>query len=127
MSTQPIGEPIVLPSGAIAPFSPAYKANDMLFLSGQVAFEEDGSLSSGEIGHQTRLCLESIENILSLEGLDRTNIVKLTIWITKTEEFGEMNKAYSKFFGDHRPARSCVRSDLVVPNVRIEIEAVAAY
>jgi 2-iminobutanoate/2-iminopropanoate deaminase len=55
------------------------------------------------------------------------DVVKVTIWLTDTADFGGFNSAYSEFFGDHRPARATVRSDLMLPGAKVEIEAIAAY
>lgn len=127
MNKHAVGEPIVLPNGEQAPFSPAFKANGQLFISGQVAFESDGRLSDADIEQQTLLCLQAIERIAQSEGLFKTDLVKLTIWLTDTSDIVGFNKAYQAFFGEHRPARSTVRADLVVPKAKVEIEAIAVY
>lgn len=126
-SKAPVGNPITLPDGSIAPLSAAYRAKGMLFTSGQLAFDADGKLHTGDIGEQTRLCLENIRRLLVLEGLDVQDIVKVTIWLTDPSDFAGFNAAYSEFFGDHRPARSTVRSDLMLPGANVEIEAIAIY
>lgn len=123
--TGPVGDPVELPSGGFAPLSQGYIAGDFLFLSGQLPFEPDGTLCAGDIELQTRLCLERLEAVLAERGFDRSSIVKATIWLTDSSEFSGFNSAYTKFFGDHRPARSTVRSDLVLPGARVEIEAIA--
>lgn len=127
MTTYPVGDPIVLPNGKTAPFSPAYRAGDLLFVSGQIAFEEDGSLSTGDIAHQTKLCLAAIDKILAAEGLEKTAIVKCGIWLTDKDDFAAFNEVYAEYFGDHRPARFTVRSDLVVPHACVEIEVIASF
>jgi 2-iminobutanoate/2-iminopropanoate deaminase len=43
------------------------------------------------------------------------------------KDFGEFNEAYAAFLGEHRPARSTTRADLMLPSAKIEIEAIAAY
>lgn len=124
---RPVGKEIALPDGSIAPLSAAYRANGFLFTSGQLAFDETGKLHTGDIVEQTRLCLENIQRLLVLEGLSLQDVVKVTIWLTDAADFGGFNAAYSDFFGDHRPARSTVRSDLMLPGANVEIEAIAAY
>ena len=121
-----VGKEITLPDGSIAPLSAAYRANGFLFTSGQLAFDETGKLHTGDIAEQTRLCLENIQRLLVLEGLSLQDVVKVTIWLTDAADFGGFNRAYSDFFGDHRPARSTVRSDLMLPGANVEIEAIAA-
>jgi len=115
-----------LPSGATAPLSPAFAANGLLFLSGQLPFFTDGSLETGSIEAQTRQCLLNIESVLKDQGLDRSAIVKTTIWLTDVADFAGFNAAYAEFFGQTFPARSTVRSDLMLPGARVEIEVVAA-
>ncbi len=124
---RPVGKEITLPDGSIAPLSAAYAAGGFLFTSGQLAFDEAGKLYTGDIAGQTRLCLENIRRLLAGEGLSLQDVVKVTIWLTDAADFGGFNAAYSEFFGDHRPARSTVRSDLMLPGAKVEIEAIAAY
>jgi len=122
-----IGEKVILPNGEVAPLSKAYRSHDLLFLSGALPFEIDGSLSSEGIEHQTTLCLEQLAVTLALEGLTRNNLIKLTIWLTDKNNFTGFNSSYVRFFGQHRPARSTVQSELMLPGALVEIEAIAAY
>lgn len=122
----PVGNPPVLPSGVTVPLSPAYLAGGMLFLSGQLPFRADGSLETGSIDLQTRICLENIECFLIEHGLDKHCIVKTTIWLTDVADFAGFNAAYAEFFDGKFPARSTVRSDLMLPGAKVEIEVVAA-
>ncbi|WP_170150151.1 RidA family protein [Parahaliea mediterranea] len=124
---QPVGNDIVLPDGSRAPLSAAYRSAGLLFTSGQLAFDPDGALCTGSIAEQTRLCLENIQRLLALENLQTTSIVKITVWLTDTADFQGFNAAYREFFGEHRPARSTVQADLMLPGAKVEIEAVAAY
>jgi 2-iminobutanoate/2-iminopropanoate deaminase len=122
-----VGEKVMLPNGEEAPLSRAYRSNDLLFLSGALPFELDGSLSSEGIEHQSTLCLEQLAVTLALEGLTRKDLVKLTIWLTDKSDFAGFNSSYVRFFGQHRPARSTVQSELMLPGALVEIEAIASY
>ena len=124
-ANRPVGNDIRLPDGSLAPLSAAYFGAGLLFTSGQLAFDDKGQLCTGDIAEQTRLCLENIRRLLEAESLSVQNIIKVTVWLTDTADFGGFNAAYSEFFDDHRPARSTVRSDLMLPGARIEIEAIA--
>lgn len=125
--TRPVGKEIRLPNGSIAPLSAAYTGAGLLFTSGQLAFDENGQLCTGDVGQQTLLCLENIRQLLAEENLSLRNVIKVTVWLTDQADFAGFNAAYSDFFGDHRPARSTVRSDLMLPGAKVEIEAIAAY
>ena len=126
MTIAPVGDEIRLSDGTPVPLSAGYRAGDLLFASGQLPFDQEGKLHSGDIAEQTALCLANMEKVLGHAGLTRTDVVKVTVWLTDTADFPGFNGAYAAFFGEHRPARSTVRSDLVLPGARVEIEAIAA-
>jgi len=107
-------------------FSLFRRAGELVFVSGQMAFGEGFRLIGDDITTQTRVCLENIERQLIAAGLSAHDIVKTTVWLTRTEDFAAFDAAYGAFFGDATlPARSTVRSDLMVPGALIEIEAIA--
>ena len=54
-------------------------------------------------------------------------LVKLTIWLSDKHDFSGFNQAYQQYMGEHRPSRSTVCAELMLPNALIEIEAIAAY
>ena len=126
MRKMAIGEAIHLPDGNVAPLSAAFRAGGMVYTSGQLAFDERGRLNAGAVDEQTALCLANIERILRDAGLTRDDVIKVAAWLTDAADFANFNRAYANFFGDHRPARSTVRCDLMLPGARVEIEAIAA-
>ncbi len=123
----PVGNPIVLPNGSIAPLSAGYATESYLFLSGQLPFGSDGVLCSGSIGEQTTVCLQNINALLKEAGMAKEHVVKATIWLTDVDDFAGFNQAYVEFFGTHRPARSTTRADLILPGAKVEIEVIAAF
>ena len=107
-------------------FSPYRRAGDLVFVSGQMPFGEGFRLIGDDIATQTRVCLENIERQLVAAGLSARDIVKTTVWLTRTEDFAAFDAAYGAYFGEATlPARSTVRADLMVPGALIEIEAIA--
>ena len=105
--------------------SPAQRAGDLLFISGQLGFDDNRQLLNG-CAAQTRRCLELLEKILKTHGADASAIVKITAWVTDRSHFGEYDRAMAEFFGEHKPARSTVFCDLALPDALVEIEAVAS-
>ncbi|MFV3128985.1 RidA family protein [Niveispirillum sp. KHB5.9] len=112
---------------SVAPaLSPAVAAGDLLFLSGQLAFGPDGAIvAPDDVSVQTAQVLANLERVLKAHGLGLSDIVKTSVWLTDTADFPAFNAAYAKALGDHRPARSTVRSDLMLPGAKVEIDAVA--
>ena len=107
------------------PFSPAVSADGFIFLSGQMAFGPDKKLVDGDITVQTKQTLDNIKSLLAGIDLGMDAIVKNTIWLTNVEDFAAFNQAYAAYFPENPPARATVRSDLLLPGARIEIEALA--
>jgi 2-iminobutanoate/2-iminopropanoate deaminase len=99
-------------------------AGDLLFLSGQLAFGPEGRIE-GEVSVQTTHCLERLETVLLEHGLDRSAIVKVSVWLTERSAFTAFNDAYAAFFGEQRPARSTVISGLAIDGALVEIDAIA--
>lgn len=107
------------------PMSPFQASHDLLFLSGQLAFDAAGKIR-GDIEAQTTQCLANIEAVLKAQGRAKTDIIKTTVWLTDKGNFAAYNNAYRAFFGDGPyPARSTVVSELVLEGALIEIEVIA--
>lgn len=104
--------------------SPLVDTGSLVFLSGQIAFDEQGVIT-GDVTRQTRRCLERLESMLLDAGLALSDVVKCTIWLRHESDFGAFNDAYASYFADHKPARSTVISGLALPDALVEIEAIA--
>ena len=101
------------------------QAGDLVFISGQLPFDASRAIVGADIATQTTQALKNLEVVLAEAGLDRSHVVKTTVWLRALADFPGFNESYAAFFGDHRPARSSVVCDLVVPQALVEIEAVA--
>jgi 2-iminobutanoate/2-iminopropanoate deaminase len=112
-------------SDLIPHFSPAKRAGDFIFFSGQLPFTSPGKIVEGEIEAQTAQCLLNIEQALTNAGAQLVDVVKNMVWLTNTEDFARFNKAYAEYFPESPPARATVCSALMVPGALIEIESVA--
>ena len=106
------------------PLSPAVRAGDFIFVSGQVPVQPDGTMAGGGIETQTRQVLENVKAALALAGATMDDVVKTTVWIEDARDFSGMNKVYGSFFSKEPPARTTVESRLML-DIKVEIEAVA--
>jgi len=76
------------------------------------------------IEEETRLTLEVLETILKLAGCTRRDVVKCTVWLSDLADYESYNRAFTEFFGGHRPGRSTVGAPLL-RGIKVEIEAIA--
>ena len=116
-----------IPSGAGGqrlPFSPAVRAGDFVFCSGQVAMKENGEIETGGIESQTRRTMENVKRVLALAGCELKDVVKVCVWLDDTRDFWTFNRIYTEYFADAPPARSCVQSAMMV-DCKVEIEVTA--
>ncbi len=114
--------------GAIGPYSQAVKAEgSFLFLSGQIPLTPSGELVRGSIAEQTTQCMKNIEAVLGAAGLDFSNIVKTTIFLSSMDHFAAVNEVYGSFFGGEPPARSTVAVAGLPRGVDVEIESIAVH
>ena len=110
---------------AVGPYVQAIKAGNMLFSSGQLGLvPETGALPEG-VEAQTRQSLANILAILDEAGFDKSDIVKTTVFIKNMGDFAAVNAIYADFFGDSKPARSCVEVARLPKDGLVEIEFVA--
>jgi 2-iminobutanoate/2-iminopropanoate deaminase len=112
---------------AVGAYSQATTNGDLLFTAGQLPLTPAGELLDEEsVAVQTRQCLDNVAAILAAEGLDRSAVLKTTVFLDDIEDFEEMNDAYSDFFADSQPARSAVEVGSVPKGAALEIEAIAS-
>ncbi|MCX7970529.1 MAG: RidA family protein [Negativicutes bacterium] len=111
---------------AIGPYSQAVRANDLLFVSGQIPFDPaTGQLVEGGIEAQARRVMENIKAILQSEGLTFANVVKSGVFLADMEDFAVVNRIYGEYFPSEPPARACVQVARLPRDVKVEIEVIA--
>lgn len=106
------------------PLSPAVRAGDFVFVSGQVPVGTGGKIVAGGVEAETRQVLENVRKCLAMAGCDLGDVVKTTVWLRDRDDFPAFNKAYGEFFPKDPPARSTAESRLMI-DIAVEIEAVA--
>lgn len=112
---------------AIGPYSQAIQAENLLFLSGQIALDpKTGELREGDIRQQTQQVLENVKGLLESQGLGMKDVVKVTIFLKDMGNFNQMNEVYAAYFSSAPPARSTVEVAKLPRNAEIEIEAIAS-
>ncbi|MHB1393666.1 MAG: RidA family protein [Clostridia bacterium] len=108
-------------------YSQAIINNGVMYISGQLSVNPDtGEKKFGTIEEETSRVLENIELILKEAGSSKNNVLKTTIYIPDISLWDKVNKVYSEFFGDHKPARSVVPTKELHFGFKIEIDAIAA-
>jgi reactive intermediate/imine deaminase len=124
MAIEMLGQSPIASDRQARPFSPATRAGDFVFVSGQVPSGDDGQIVVGGIEAQTRQVFRNLEKALALAGCTLEDVCKVGVWLNDARDFGSFNRVYMECFGSHRPARSTVESRLMV-DAKLEMDVIA--
>ena len=108
-----------------APFSPAVRVGNMLYLAGQLGTDH-GKLVAGGIGPETKQALTNIKTVVEANGSDMEHVVKCTVFLADMKEWPAMNDVYRTMFTAGKfPARSAFGTTGLANDARTEIECIA--
>lgn len=99
-----------------------------IYVSGQIPYTPQNKPLSEKptIEEQAEQILQNVSNILEASNSSLNHIVKNTVFLTDmTTQFAPFNSVYSKYFNEHKPARSCVAVKQLPLGVDIEMECIA--
>lgn len=88
------------------PFSPAVRAGDYIFISGQASVDEKGNIIKADFEEECRKSFENVRAILSAAGLGFKDVVQVRNYVNKQENLTEFNKIYKDYFTEPYPART---------------------
>ena len=110
----------------IGPYNQAILTGNLLFISGQICIDPaTGELKNKDIQEETHQVMHNLKAILQEAGLDFSQVVKTTIFITDMHQFGEINAVYGKCFESDFPARETVQVSALPKFVNVEISMIA--
>lgn len=108
-------------------YAQAVLQRDTLYVSGQLGVTgETTDAADISVSEQVNFALANIQAIIRVVGASLEDVVRCTIYVNDVALWGEVNRAYSTFFGTHRPARSIVPCGPLHHQALVEIEAVVA-
>lgn len=111
---------------AVGPYSQAVAAGGFVFCSGQIPLDpESGELVGDSVAGATERCMRNLEAVLRAAGTSLDRIVKVTVFLTRMEDYAEFNSAYAGFVGTEPPARAAVAVSSLPKGAPLEVECVA--
>jgi len=111
----------------IGPYNQAVLTGDLLFISGQIPLVPgSGELVSGTIEEEAIQVMKNLDAILTAAGMDFSNVVKTTIFLSDMNLFVPVNEVYGKYFESDYPARETVAVKGLPKNVNVEISMIAS-
>ena len=113
------------PAGA---YSPALRAGDLLFLSGQIPINPaTGQLVQGDAATQARRVMDNLGALLKAAGLSFDHVVRTTVFLADMNDFAAVNEVYGTYFSEPYPARATVQVARLPKDARVEIDVIATF
>lgn len=103
-------------------FAAAVRHNDTLYIAGMTAETTDGSIEV-----QTREVLAKIDDLLAKAGTSRDRLLSVNVYLAHITDFDAMNRVYDEWLDKaNMPVRATVEARLAIPDLRVEMTAIAA-
>lgn len=118
----------LIPEGSappLGPYSPAVDTGDFVFFSGQLGLLPDETIANESIDSEFLQVLSNVISLLEAAKLERTNIVKVTLYLKDLSHFKRINELYAEFFGGHKPARTTIEISNLPLGAAVEMEVIA--
>ena len=110
---------------AIGTYSQATKVNGFLFISGQIPLDPKTMELVEGIENQINQVFENIRQILKADGMDFSNVVKLSVLLDDLNHFEKVNEIMASIFSKPYPARAAYEVSKLPKGSSVEIETIA--
>ena len=110
---------------AIGTYSQAVKVNGFLFISGQIPLDPSTMELVEGIENQINQVFENINQILKADGMDLSNVVKLSVLLEDLGHFEKVNEIMASIFSKPYPARAAYEVSKLPKGSSVEIETIA--
>jgi 2-iminobutanoate/2-iminopropanoate deaminase len=108
------------------PLSMGVQSDNLVFVSGQGPLDlETGEIVGETVAEQTRVTLDHVVVVLAAAGLEPADVVNVTVYLTDPDYYEALNEVYAEYFDEPYPSRSCLVTDMVNADQRVEVEAIA--
>ena len=115
------GGDVPAPVGA---YSPAARAGDLVFVSGQVPRDPaTGQLVGDDITTQTKQVMKNVERALGTAGATLSDVVSVVVYLANVDDWGTFNTVYKEIMPSPFPTRTALGADL--RGILVEVSAVA--
>jgi reactive intermediate/imine deaminase len=110
----------------ISHYCDAVRFGDLLFISGIPPTDAAGRVVSEDVAEQARQVFLNMKRVLEAAGAGFADILKVTVYLLDVEDRRKINPVRQEFFGAARPASTLIGvSELAIPGMKVEVEAVA--
>jgi enamine deaminase RidA (YjgF/YER057c/UK114 family) len=107
-------------------FPNAVRVGDLVFTSGNVAFDENGEVfAPGDCAAQADLVFSRLSELLDKAGSSIKHVIKINAYITDPADYSAYNEIRHRWFAEDPPASATVVCQLMNEELAVEVEAIA--
>lgn len=99
-------------------------AGNLVFVAGQVGFDENGQLRGPDAGSQTRQTLARVA-VLKEAGFELTGVVQPTVFLHDISDAKEFDAAWRRVLGDHRATQATFDASAITAEILVEVQRIA--
>jgi 2-iminobutanoate/2-iminopropanoate deaminase len=107
-------------------YSQATVHNGTVYVATQLGITPGKSIVVGSITEQTEAALSNIREILKAAGSDLNKVLRVTVYVADIQFWDEVNAIYTKFFGEHKPARGIIPCGKFHKGFQVAFDVIAA-
>jgi enamine deaminase RidA (YjgF/YER057c/UK114 family) len=98
------------------------EVGNIVYVAGMTAYDRQAPLDQ-----QARETMTKIDIALQAAGTDKSKLVWANVWLADTADYDAFNEVWNAWIVPGKgPARACVRADLMLEGLKVEIAVVAA-
>ena len=110
---------------AIGAYSQGIRAGNFIFISGQIPLDPSTmEIVSDDFTRQGEQVLVNLKAVANEASCSLDDIVKITVYLKKLEDFQSVNTAMSKMFTEPYPARAAVEVSRLPKDFLVEMDAI---
>ena len=94
-----------------------------VYFSGVVGInQETNSITAKTFEEELRTVFQNLDTNFAAAGIQKTNVIKVTVYLTDMERFDELNKIYAEYFDGHKPCRVCIAVSAIPKKAQVELD-----
>lgn len=105
------------------PYSHAVVSGNTVYLSGQVGIETG---KATKFDQQFENAMDKIKTVLEKSEFSLGDVVKVSVYLSNSDDFQKMNELYSNYFSTNYPVRTTVVVSFTSKDVLVEIDVIAS-
>lgn len=106
-------------------YSQAVEQSGFVFVSGMLPAVGPIDPGKHDFKQQSEAVLSQCQKVLEAAGCTYADVVQATVYLVGVENWGAFNEVYSRFLGEHKPARAVVPVPALHHGFAVELQIVA--